>query len=979
MRIVTVVIAALFFSSVHGQFPYVKKISFPDQLPAQEVYDMLTDSKGYIWLGTDKGLYRFNGRIFVAIPFDSTSSKSVSFLQEDDKGTIWCMNFYNQVFSLRKDTLRRFAIDYKTLKGSPTFSNLMVCEDRVWLHSFNNIFEFDKKSHQVLFSAERPSLSEQIITSTVQGNKFYAFTSGGSLFVSDKKETGWQNTGKKIFVPRFLQGKRDPIVIGVSYDRKNPLQITRDSFISWKPPALPAEIFVFHGVALDNDEYWLCTQNGAYKWNKETEEVKCYFPNERVTDVVKDYQGNYWFSTLDNGVFICSSLNNSLIKIYNSSLLDNFRRIRALPNGDILAGNSQGTMVRINLDTYETIKYDVEKQREVEFIFYDSVNKKIICNRGVFDPARRTPVEVLDYSKGVERDKFGNLIVALFNGAIIMNDHFNTEGQPVLDCPLYQDRKKDTMSYLGKQHVLILRSRRTLSLLSSADKDCFWVGYEDGLYEYHYNGVVKELKDNDGNPVVAKSLQQYADGGLVVGSSTKGVLIFQKAQMTRAYTEKNGLSSRFVRKVLRQDKYIWVLTETGLDRIDIANGIISNYLEEYGLSNTTVNDFIIQKEKILFATTSGILVQHNLPRLLNITIKFPLLKATGDGVEITNNTTLPGTGKDIVFYFEALHYFSTTALLYQYRLKGLDTVWRTTNNFSNQLAFSRLAPGKYTFEIRARAAPNYKSEMRSFSFTVPRPYWQKAGFFILILIILILLLSLFLRQWKKSLLRRQVIKEQLLKSQLVALRAQMNPHFLYNVLNTVQGLVYGNRKTEAGELLGNFSDLMRKTLQGSDKQLLSLQDEIENLRLYLELEKARFDEGFSYNIEIKNIDDLSSIYIPSLMLQPFAENSVKHGLMHKQGSKKVEIIFTKQVDGLMVIIDDNGIGRVHSMEINQRTQNKPFSFATVALNERMDLFNRLYKQKITCRIIDKIDERQQSLGTRIELFIPDYKNDPQAL
>lgn len=101
--------------------------------------------------------------------------------------------------------------------------------------------------------------------------------------------------------------------------------------------------------------------------------------------------------------------------------------------------------------------------------------------------------------------------------------------------------------------------------------------------------------------------------------------------------------------------------------------------------------------------------------------------------------------------------------------------------------------------------------------------------------------------------------------------------------------------------------------------------------------------------------------------------------MHKPGNKKVEILFEKQADGLTVIIDDNGIGRIHSMEINQRSHNKPFSFATVALNERMSLFNRLYKQKITCRIIDKIDERQESLGTRIELFIPDYSNDIHAL
>src|SRR5258705_13863309 len=110
MRIIIVTIGVLFLSAAYGQYPYVKKIGFPEQLPTQVVYDMLTDSKGYIWLGTDKGLFRFNGRTFVSVPFDNTSSRSVSYLQEDEQGTIWCMNFYNQLFSFQKDTLRKFEI-----------------------------------------------------------------------------------------------------------------------------------------------------------------------------------------------------------------------------------------------------------------------------------------------------------------------------------------------------------------------------------------------------------------------------------------------------------------------------------------------------------------------------------------------------------------------------------------------------------------------------------------------------------------------------------------------------------------------------------------------------------------------------------------------------------------------------------------------------------------------------------------------------
>ncbi|MES2374673.1 MAG: histidine kinase [Bacteroidota bacterium] len=984
MRLIVTIVTVLFLSTGHGQFPYVKKISFPEQLPTQAVYDMLTDSKGYIWLGTDRGLYRFNGRNFIAIPFDNTFSKSVSYLQEDGKGVIWCMNFYNQVFSVQQDTLRRFEIDSVKLKNWSTFSNLVVGTKQLWLQTYTNIYEFDKYTRKILKTIPVGELPDQIFSSVTDENDFFAITQRGFLFSRSKKEKPWRATGNSFFNFKFILRPKGIIGTVTGTGRGPSFEMTNNRFTPLPPINLAPSINIYHGVYINDDEYWLCTQSGAYQWNKKTGETKCYFPDERISDVVKDYQGNYWFSSLDNGVFFCTSLSNSLLKIYNNPLLNNFTRILALPNGEVMTGNTQGLMAKINLVNRQISRYHLAKQTETEFLSYDSVQNLVLSNRGAFKPGRKEPVELFYYSKGVERDKYGNFIIAIFNSSVVINDHFNTLNRfPAINCPLYQAYAKEVVNYDynhdGKYRALLLRMRRSLSVLSSREKDRFWVGYEDDLYEYHYDGTVKVLKDANGKPVIAKSLQQQLDGSLVVGSTTNGVMVFEEGKIKKTYGDKNGLSSNYVRKVLRQGDDIWVLTEAGLDKVDVKTGFITNYLEEYGLSNTIINDFVISNGKILFATPSGILVRNSLPQSSDFEIKFPLLKATSNGKIIFTDNTLQDKNRDITFYFEALHYLSATALVYQYRLKGLDTVWRSINNFNNQFAFSRLSPGKYHFEIKAVAGPNYKSAVRSFSFTVPRPYWQKAGFLILSFTLLILVCLLFLRQWKKSLLRRQKIKEQLLKSQLVALRSQMNPHFLYNVLNTVQGLVYGNRKTEAGELLGNFSDLMRKTLEGSDKQLLPLKDEIENLRLYLELEKARFDEGFSYKIDTTNIDNLSSIYIPSLMLQPFAENSVKHGLMHKQGNKKVEIFFEKQADGLTVIIDDNGIGRLHSMEINQRSHNKPFSFATVALNERMNLFNHLYKQKITCQIIDKIDERQESLGTRIELFIPDYSNDPHAL
>ncbi len=980
MRILTVILLFLFVSKASGQYPYVKKLNYPEQLPTQVVYDMLTDTHGYIWFGTDKGLYRFNGRTFVSIPFDNSSSQAVSYLQEDAQGTIWCMNFYNQLFSYTNDTLHKFMIDDKTIRQSATFNNVIVGPQSVRFHSFKNIFEFNKTSRKLERIIKAPSDIDPIVASIEYNKQYYAYSNNGYLLSIRNNAVTWTNMEMPYKEFRFVNGKDHVIGLGTGLEREPVIQVIDEKPVKLPPVDLPADIYIFQAVSTKSNETWLCTQNGLYKWDPKTGDTRCYFPNERVSDIVKDYQGNYWISTLDNGVYVCPSLYNTLTKVYKDPLMDNFTKLAMLPNGELVAGNSQGLMSKLNFETKEVLHYTVPKERETEFIYYDSVASVIISNRGVFKPDQKEPVERVDFSKGIQRDKFGNLVVAVFSGAYVFNDHFGkTDRRPLPACPLYANENMPRVIYGGKHWALLLRQKRSLSVLASRSKDCFWIGYEDGLYQYFYDGRQIILKDEDGQPVIARSMQQLDNGNLIVGTSNKGVIVFEQEKQVKRFDIQTGLSSLNVKKVLKENGFIWILTDAGLDRIDTKNSRVTNYLEEYGLRNTIINDFLVYNGKIIFATTTGILERYNLPKYADFEIKFPFLKGMVNGMEVKDSAELPVNTTDINFSFEALHYLSTTALSYQYRLKGVDTLWRPVGTFLNQLSFNRLSPGNYVFEIKATAGPNYQSVVRSLRFTVPKPFWQKAIFFFLVIWLSCFLLWFSLRQWKRNLLRKQMIKEDLLKSQLVALRAQMNPHFLYNVLNTVQGLVYGNRKTEAGALLGNFSDLMRKTLQASDKQLLSLKDEMENIRLYLELEKARFDEGFSYELTINNIEDLSSIYVPSLMLQPFVENSVKHGLMHKQGEKKLSIRFEKKEEGLSVMVDDNGIGRAHSMEINRRSKNKPFSFATVALNERMDLFNRLYKQKITCRIIDKTDEQKRPSGTRVELFIPDYSNDPRAL
>ncbi|HVZ24737.1 MAG TPA: histidine kinase, partial [Sediminibacterium sp.] len=884
-----------------------------------------------------------------------------------------CMNFYNQLFACRQDTLRRFLLDYNERKDEPTFNNVVIGTKYIWLHSYFRIYCFNKANGRLQQVIIPKASYSQVVASAGSGSRFMAITYDGHLFLQQDDQTQWKYLGPGSQDMRLLETPDGCIGLSTEKIRKPGFILSGQSLNRIPAIDLDPSIVIFQAVQVGKNDYWLCTQNGVYRWDPFTGKTEPYLAGERIADVVRDYQGNYWFGSLDNGLYNCPSLQTALWRIYRLPLLDNFTHIAALPGGEIVAGNSQGLMVQVNFEKNRVTHFQLSNSRETEFIRYDSISGNIFSNRGVFRPGQSHVLEIMDYSKGIARDKFNNLLVAVFNGAYVLNDHIGSKLRfPELSCPLYRGLKSSRVNFDGRCEVLRLRAKRTICLLADEKKQGFWVGYEDGIFAYRYDGNITELLDREGKAVIARSLIQLPGDVFAAGSSAKGVLLFRNGKEIKRFDISDGLESNQVKKLLFQDGYLWVLTETGLDRIQPTTGEVLHMMDLTGLDNVLVQDFLIVHDKLLLATTFGLLRLPVNPPVLEKKLRFPVLTAFANGKAVKDGEQLPAGAREISLHFEAVHFISAENLHYRYRLLGLDTEWHPFVNVSSQVSFYRLAPGSYTFEIVAAAGNYFHSDIQSFRFQVPKPWWQHTGILLLLIVAVSGLIWLILRQWKKSLLRRQTIRGKLVKSQLVALRAQMNPHFLYNVLNTVQGLVYSNRKTEAGELLGNFSDLMRKTLQASNQQLMPLQEEIENIRLYLELEKARFDEGFSYSIEVSGIEDTRHLFIPSLILQPFAENAVKHGLMHRAGDKKLLIRFEKERDALRVIIDDNGVGRQQSREINQRSSDKPYSFATLAIHERLELFNSLYQKPITCEIEDKKNAQGIATGTRVQIRIPDF-------
>jgi LytS/YehU family sensor histidine kinase len=214
------------------------------------------------------------------------------------------------------------------------------------------------------------------------------------------------------------------------------------------------------------------------------------------------------------------------------------------------------------------------------------------------------------------------------------------------------------------------------------------------------------------------------------------------------------------------------------------------------------------------------------------------------------------------------------------------------------------------------------------------------------------------------------LEKNLNQSKLKAIKSQMNPHFFYNALNTIQSFILSNDKKQAVSYLSKFSTLTRTILEMTEKESISIADEAKTLSLYLDIEQARFEEDFSYKLTVDNAIDAENIKIPTMLLQPYVENAVKHGLLHKQGKKIVSIHFQKEGEHIVISIDDNGIGRQKSAELNAIKNKNHTSFATEATENRVNLLNKYNQKNISMQYLDKTTLNNQSLGTTVIFEIP---------
>jgi ligand-binding sensor domain-containing protein/two-component sensor histidine kinase len=289
--------------------------------------------------------------------------------------------------------------------------------------------------------------------------------------------------------------------------------------------------------------------------------------------------------------------------------------------------------------------------------------------------------------------------------------------------------------------------------------------------------------------------------------------------------------------------------------------------------------------------------------------------------------------------FNGLQFSDNSQLEFSYRLEPSDTAW-SSPIASNIVSFYQLTPGKYRFAVRSHVRGFEWSKPTSFSFSIKKPFWETAWFRVLIILLASALIVYIFRYRVKQLKMKTEVRTQLRELEMKALKAQMNPHFIHNALNSIQSLVLNNQTKQASHYISKFAKLLRQVFENADKNLISLDKELYSLQLYVELEKLRMNADIVYKEDIDENILLSEINIPPLILQPFVENALWHGLSLKEGDKRITISITSRDKWIICKITDNGIGRKKAGELNKSFPEGNLSKAIIITRQRLVDFNQ---------------------------------------
>lgn len=1021
---------ALFFLSEtiafsQQQFILFSHLSTADGLSSPVVTDILQDRSGFLWIATNNGLNRYDGRSFETFRHQADEHSlihaSVLSICEDTAGRIWAGTSHGMSrFDGGTKTFQRFLL--KPIVDNEELTNVVgkvYCDlnGTIWAGTAMGLFRFDATSNQfkgflpVLHSS--PGHAIQCILHDTINNGLWLAVNFQPAFFDFETEQFFSNENNpkhwKIFDEYHYSGmmaytKEGFLIFNDDYNAKLQVYDFKEhrlvKTISAFQPGFRVLREVFLSTFIDPlNRLWtgnwgrhpviIDWQNGTIDTSLYSTQYKGNMGSGDVNVIFVGGDGTYWIGTSTGIYFFNPSLQPFELYWLKQSTPIGDQRIHF-----ILPGNDHDLWME---SSNHLIHYDLLLRNEIHYPL--EVN------------GRRVELRCLAFMSDHE------IWIGVHGGLMIFNTLSHRFSRPAIPKEFF--------------HL----NDNLIQFVLTDSKENLWVGtWNKGVFLRKKNGVWKWFQHEEKNPRSLPyngllCITETHDGEIWIGmNSGAGLARYDPVteEFDPAYKGgKNGLSNGGVNVLFEDhDRNLWVGTQGGgLSKLDRTTGQFTTWFDYNGLASNFV--FAINEDeagKLWITTAQGVSVLN--PQTNTFT-PFPAdFHFTTNGLEpsgVMSKSGLLYFFKEDYFYevdpsknfsvqespkavlksihvfdqeipfkisgdplhlsyrqnffsfeFAAPEFINPDKLQYSYLLENFDKQWNHIGN-RNFASYTNVPPGDYVFKVKANQ-PDERgiAPETSIRLLIQPPFWKTIWFKIFtgFVIVAAVLLAFYVRGnlIRKEERKKAAYQQEMQELELKALRAQMNPHFIFNCMNSIQRYIYKNDQQSAVDLLQKFAALIRKILDNSEKKVVSLSEDIALLEDYLLLEQLRTEYLFDFKIEINNGLNADDIQVPSMLLQPFAENAIWHGLMPAKKKGLLQISITKFNHSLHCTIEDDGVGRNQSALERSKTLHRPKGLQNT--QERLRLMADHLKSSSSIEYLDLMDLHGKACGTKVKIEIP---------
>jgi ligand-binding sensor domain-containing protein len=1016
------------FFAVSAQGDYMFFHLFLDKgLSDAHINSIVQDKYGFMWFGTPNGLNRYDGysmRTFYTDKAGSLPSNNIRTLYSDSKGLLWVgttrgIAWYNFVTERFEHT--------GAGEGLATASVFCFTEDsegNVYTGTSDGLFCWNRKNRTWKNLSAAYHLPQRLVL--IKG---LLFLNKDILFASTEKKSFYKiniATGK-LDTFGFKIGNVEECCLsmyGMEKLNDNEILVGTLSFglikfniqkgtFSWPRGELQKKKnILFNTVTQIRKDhvgrFWVASSyfrlaeylpgSDSVTTIRQAPYNPYGFGGSSASCVYEDRQGNIWIGTGTDGIYHFNP-NRKRVRFYSGNDFENgalqrgkVLSIAPLDSNSLMIGTSSGPSIFYrNTQTFLNFKgYSYNfGNKALEQVTAGLKDKNGIVWMGSIR------LGLMRYDPGSKKiDVFGRFTAPIPFRDDGVTDILEMDGDSLLvigynRVAVFHTKKFTSRSFNSDTITPLYRLSRVVDLSYDRHHKNIWVAVASAnLYEY--DPASKSLTDrsallNTRRPSVLYKIAFDETGNLWCATDL-GAICIEKGKPARIYSLNEGKNaSAEVKNILPVGKDIWLTNDRSIGKLDPITGKILLLGEKDGFGGIQLfshslalspwNTVLIGSNKGFYEIFPDMIRDDHTSSSAFLTAfrVYGQLLSTKEVVSTIKELNLSHSQRFFSFDMSAFDYSEANDLEYAYKLEGFDRDWVYAGK-QRSGSYTNVPGGDYILKLKARNGSGAWNEAgQKIHIHIAKPFWEMWWFIVLMILLVAAVVYLIYLNRIRSIRRQSKLRSdyeiKLNELENSALRTQMNPHFIFNSLNTINSFINRNEPARANQYISKFSRLIRHILDHSREKKITLADELEVVGLYVELERIRFDNKFNCKVSVENTIDPDSTEIPPLIIQPFVENAILHGLLPLEAGGNLQINVTRVPESLLLIVEDNGVGRAKAKEYKLPAKEKHKSHGIEITLKRIELFNKEHRFDGVVNIVDLLDELGKPAGTRVEIPI----------